>query len=309
MVDALKNFMSTMTDTIMQQVTEQVKKVVETTSSARHLPHFDYVPTTETTDHVEKTVTVHWGGCLIEPSPEPATVGKVNHGLDVGRDVLPMNHLVRGAGPNLKTSREIEGRGSFERNVSPRAPNLKMKNAPLRYWPPLSGDTWNIALGLPERLNFGERSKFSWLNRGADTVPTVGSHFTSPHNNPLVVERKVASAIIRSILIDTGSLVDISTWECLKKLKCEKKSFIYYNTILGFEGQEVNLTGIICLPLCFWDKNKARNVEVDFLVVDVPMTYNNSPGHLHKVKAIIASYLLQFQFEVDNGGIGKLQGD
>ncbi|KAJ8426960.1 hypothetical protein Cgig2_027684 [Carnegiea gigantea] len=45
-MDALKNFMSTMTDAIMQQVSEQVNKAVEATSSARPLPHFEYVPTT-----------------------------------------------------------------------------------------------------------------------------------------------------------------------------------------------------------------------------------------------------------------------
>ena len=44
-VDALKNLMS-MTDTIMQQVTEQVKKAMEVASYVQPLPYFDYVPTT-----------------------------------------------------------------------------------------------------------------------------------------------------------------------------------------------------------------------------------------------------------------------
>jgi len=43
-VNALKNFMSTMTDTIMQQVSEQVKKAMEAATFRRPLPHFDYVP-------------------------------------------------------------------------------------------------------------------------------------------------------------------------------------------------------------------------------------------------------------------------
>jgi len=43
-VDALKNFMSTMTDAIMQQVSKQVKKAMEAASSARPLLHFEYVP-------------------------------------------------------------------------------------------------------------------------------------------------------------------------------------------------------------------------------------------------------------------------
>jgi len=45
-VDAFKNFMSTMTDTIMQPVTEQLKKAMEFASSTRPPPHFDYVRTT-----------------------------------------------------------------------------------------------------------------------------------------------------------------------------------------------------------------------------------------------------------------------
>jgi len=54
-----------------------------------------------------------------------------------------------------------------------------------------------------------------------------------------------------------------------------------------------------------------RNLEVDFLIVAVPTTYNVILGWpaLHKVKAIIALYLLQLQYEADDGSVGKLQRD
>ncbi|KAJ8430913.1 LOW QUALITY PROTEIN: hypothetical protein Cgig2_015395 [Carnegiea gigantea] len=45
MVDALKNLMSTMTDSITRQVSEQVKRVIKATNLARPLPHCDYIPT------------------------------------------------------------------------------------------------------------------------------------------------------------------------------------------------------------------------------------------------------------------------
>jgi len=81
--------------------------------------------------------------------------------------------------------------------------------------------------------------------------------------------------------------------------------------ILGFGGQEVNLAGMIRLPLCFSDKLNARNLEIDFLVVDVPTTYNAILGcpTLHNVKAAIALYLLQLQFEADDGSVGEIHGD
>ena len=46
----------------------------------------------------------------------------------------------------------------------------------------------------------------------------------------------------------------------------------------------------------------------DFLVVDVPTAYGVILGWLtlHKVKAVIASYLLQLQFEADDGSVGQL---
>ncbi|KAJ8428287.1 LOW QUALITY PROTEIN: hypothetical protein Cgig2_027419 [Carnegiea gigantea] len=97
--------------------------------------------------------------------------------------------------------------------------------------------------------------------------------FTSPHNDPLVVEMKIASAI--RILVDMGNSVEIITCDCLKKLTHPGRHIIpLVHPILGFGGQEVNPVGMIHLPLRFGDKLKSRNLEVDFLVVDVPTAYN-----------------------------------
>jgi len=95
-------------------------------------------------------------------------------------------------------------------------------------------------------------------------------------------------------LIDTGSSVDIITWDCLKKLTHPGRQIIpLVHPILGFGGQEVNPTGMIRLPVRFGSKLRSKNLEVDFLVVDVPTTYNvilRCPT-LHRVKAVIALYL------------------
>ncbi|KAJ8422896.1 hypothetical protein Cgig2_026417 [Carnegiea gigantea] len=62
------------------------------------------------------------------------------------------------------------------------------------------------------------------------------------------------------------------------------------------EGQEMNPTGMIRLPLRFDDKVKARNLEVDFLVVDVPTTYNIILGRstLHKAGSGVPA-VIRFQ--------------
>ena len=88
-----------------------------------------------------------------------------------------------------------------------------------------------------------------------------------------------------------GTSVDIITWDCLKKFTYPGRDIIpLVHPILGFGRHKVNPTGMIRLPVRFGDKLKSKNLEVDFLVVDVPTTYNVILGHptLHKVKAIIA---------------------
>ncbi|KAJ8444858.1 hypothetical protein Cgig2_029789 [Carnegiea gigantea] len=98
-----------------------------------------------------------------------------------------------------------------------------------------------------------------------------GPHFTSPYNDPLVVELKVASAIVCQIWIDTGS----------SKLKHLGRDIIpLIHPILGFKEQEVNPTGIIHLPVHFGNKAKARNLELD-----------------------------QLQIKANDGSIDKSQGD
>ena len=122
---------------------------------------------------------------------------------------------------------------------------------------------------------------------------------------------KIASAIVRRILVDTGGSVDITTWDWLKRLAHPVCDLIpMANPILGFGGQEVNSTGMIRLPVHFGDKKKFKSLEVDFLVVDVATTYNVIIGRptLHRVKAVVVPYLLQLQFETDDGNIGELRG-
>ncbi|KAJ8419589.1 LOW QUALITY PROTEIN: hypothetical protein Cgig2_033806 [Carnegiea gigantea] len=132
--------------------------------------------------------------------------------------------------------------------------------------------------------------------------------FTSPHNDPLVVEMKVASAINtcrhrefrghhHPRLLEQVYL----TWEG----DCP-----FGTPHLGLRG-EVNPTGIIHLPLRFGNKVKARNLEVEFLVVNVPTAYNvifELPT-INRLKAVIAPYLLQLRIEANDGSIGMMQGD
>ncbi|KAJ8444091.1 hypothetical protein Cgig2_025092 [Carnegiea gigantea] len=104
------------------------------------------------------------------------------------------------------------------------------------------------------------------------TVPTMvfagkeAPQFAFLHNDPLVIKMKIASATVWRISIDT---------DCLKKHKHPRRDIVpLVCSILGFGGQEVNPIEMIRLPLRFGDRLKFKNLEVDFLVVDVPTAYN-----------------------------------
>ena len=59
------------------------------------------------------------------------------------------------------------------------------------------------------------------------------------------------------------------------------------------------------------DKDNSRTVDINFLVVDIPMAYNAILRRLtlNAIKVVIAPYLLLMQFELDDRRVGKLHGD
>ncbi|KAJ8422477.1 hypothetical protein Cgig2_016079 [Carnegiea gigantea] len=119
-------------------------------------------------------------------------------------------------------------------------------------------------------------------------------------DDPVVIELKVASALVCIILIDTRNSADIITWECLQKLKYPGGDI----TPLGLDGQMVNTIRIIWPPLQFGNKVKYKSLKVNFLVVDVP-----TAPTLYRVKVVIAPYLLRIRYGSNDGAVGKLFGD
>ncbi|KAJ8438661.1 hypothetical protein Cgig2_031626 [Carnegiea gigantea] len=104
-------------------------------------------------------------------------------------------------------------------------------------------------------------------------------------DDPLVVELKVASTLVHRIVVDRGSSANIIIWDCVKKLKHPRKDIT---------------------PLAQY-----RNLEVNFLIVDVPTVYDIIIVRLtlYKVKAITVPYLSQIQYKADDGCVGKLYAE
>ncbi|KAL2945225.1 Urocanate hydratase [Bienertia sinuspersici] len=133
-----------------------------------------------------------------------------------------------------------------------------------------------------------------------------------PHDDPLVVEVKVANLVARRVLVDSGSSAYIMTLDCLKELKIGTDNLAQLQKpLVRFGGQATYPEGTINLPMKMGPKGNGRNLMVNFVVVDIPLPYNVILGRplLNRVKAAISTYQLLFQFETDAGTVGKLYGN
>ncbi|KAJ8444407.1 hypothetical protein Cgig2_026611 [Carnegiea gigantea] len=302
--------MSTITDAIMQQVSEQVKKAVEAVSSASPLPRFEYVPTVgcepprrhepETSPRRKaphangdrqsrEENRDHFIGANAHPNYHPGhgrpakstrPLRRMQHTLDELLGVKSKNrpHRLREGSP---TDNELPSAVLIDEECSTEI----AATITVRYVEGITRSGWKAQLWGPQQVLIAEQGS-------RVTVPTMvfggeqGPRFISPHNDPLV--------------------------DCLKKLTYPGRDIVsLVHPILGLGGQEVNPTGTIRLLLRFGDKVRAKNLEVDFLVMDVPTAYNIILGRptWHKVKAVIAPYVLQLQFEADDGSVGTMQGE
>ena len=128
-----------------------------------------------------------------------------------------------------------------------------------------------------------------------------------PHDDPLVIEMKIANARVKRILVDSGSLADIITLECLHKLKYTEKDVTPTSQpLIGFGGGSVYPLGFVKLTVRL-GMGKGRSLPIDFLVVDTSLPYNANMGRptMNKIKAAISVYQLLLQYETKEGQVGK----
>ena len=117
----------------------------------------------------------------------------------------------------------------------------------------------------------------------------------TPHDDPLVVEMKIANLREGRVLIDSGCSADIITMDCLRKLKYQETNLTPIDQpLVGFSGHSLHPLGSAKLPTPIGEKGAGRNVVVDYLVVDTSLPYNviiRLPT-LNTVKAAISTYQL-----------------
>ena len=85
----------------------------------------------------------------------------------------------------------------------------------------------------------------------------------TPHDDPLVVEIKIANLRVRRIIIDTGSSTDIISADCLSRLKFNEGDLVpFHHPIIGSGGGIIHPMGIVTIPVRIGDKEASRTLFV-----------------------------------------------
>ncbi|XP_021776350.1 uncharacterized protein LOC110740180 [Chenopodium quinoa] len=133
-----------------------------------------------------------------------------------------------------------------------------------------------------------------------------------PHDDPIVIECKVANQRVGRILIDTGISSDLISHKCFTKLKYRPESIQpVSNPLVRFGGGVVHPIGQVDLPVRLGEKGEGRHMVIRFLVVEERTAYNMILGRptLNDSKAVIVPSLMFLKFEKDDKTVGSIRGD
>ncbi|XP_021767688.1 uncharacterized protein LOC110732083 [Chenopodium quinoa] len=132
-----------------------------------------------------------------------------------------------------------------------------------------------------------------------------------PHDDPLVLITKINGADIKRVLVDGDSSANVLFMKAFNEMKRGRQYLTPVSyPVIGFNGSTVRLEGSIVLLVRLGDGLKARDMMVEFLVVDVPSTYNAIIGRpiIHDVQAVVSTYHLTIAYVSNLGAVEKVHG-
>ncbi|GAV80602.1 LOW QUALITY PROTEIN: hypothetical protein CFOL_v3_24062, partial [Cephalotus follicularis] len=119
-----------------------------------------------------------------------------------------------------------------------------------------------------------QKAEKGWRRGGDVLLEADYEGVRLPHDDPVVVTLQVALFTMKRILIDSGSSVDILYKHAFDQLRIPADQLKPVKTpLVGFAGEMVHPLGSIDLSVVAGTP-PPTHVEMTFLVVDTPSTYN-----------------------------------
>ena len=123
---------------------------------------------------------------------------------------------------------------------------------------------------------------------------------SQPHDDALVVTLRIGGFLVKRVMIDQGSGVEIMYLNLYKGLGLKPKDLSKYDTpLVGFKGKVVMPKGHINLSIV----TEGKEVEVNFIVVNAFSPYTTILGWpwIHAIRAVPSVLHQKIKFPTENG--------
>ncbi|XP_074298583.1 uncharacterized protein LOC141629494 [Silene latifolia] len=134
-------------------------------------------------------------------------------------------------------------------------------------------------------------------------IPDEAEH----HHDVLIITLSIGNCLIKKILVETGSSVNLIMLETLKNMGFSEKDLVQKAVpLVGFSGETKQSLGEIVIPTFAGGMNK----QVRYLVIDGPSTYNVILGRpwIHEMKTVPSMYHKSLKFPT-LWGVQEIRGD
>ena len=134
------------------------------------------------------------------------------------------------------------------------------------------------------------------------------SGIKQPHDDLLVITLGIEGFTTRKVLVDNESFADIMY---MTKLRVDPKKLRLFNSpLVSFSKDKIYPKRIVTLSVTARTHSEQVTIQVDFLIVDCPSSYNVILGRptLNRLKAVTSTYCLKMKFPTPNG-VGQVCGD
>ena len=132
-----------------------------------------------------------------------------------------------------------------------------------------------------------------------------------PHEDLPVIMLRAEEFNIHRVHIDNESLTYIIYLPAFQQMKLDKKRIKpFISPQVSFTGDRVVPRGIVTLTVIVGTYPAQVNKEINFLIIDCPLTYNIILGRpaLNRLRAVTSTYYLKVKFPTAHK-VGEIRGD
>ena len=137
--------------------------------------------------------------------------------------------------------------------------------------------------------------KYAWEPITFDDDDLEGT--IQPHDDALVVTARISGFLVKRVMVDQGSRVDVMYLDLFRGLGLRKEDLMKHTSpLVGFDGKVVILEGQISLPMIM-----GREVVVTFTIVTSFSPYTAILGRpwIHSMGAVPSTLHVKIKFPIE----------